>query len=244
MLSQAPGYNKHATKQHEDGKHLLTKLDIRQGNYIIDIGCGTGNVTNSIANAVGGNGLVLAIDPDRDRINIAKTQYLQPQIDWFEGSLDEYEPQVNETFDFAFSNYVFHWIENQTAGIKKVVNLLKPGGRFAFCCVTNHPIFIKDLITPLGKDGEKLISSLYYKNKTAWKELFTKNGLSINEIIAVDGYHFNDVESAMIWWEVTTHGLFAKHKLSSEQMITIKNKYPGEINIFEEEILCMIATKK
>src|ERR1700761_9073391 len=60
-----------ATRQFEFGKQLVAALNLRHGERVLDVGCGTGMLTQHIAEAVGSTGRVLGIDPLPSRIHIA-----------------------------------------------------------------------------------------------------------------------------------------------------------------------------
>ena len=56
-----------------NGLKLLRKLPIQETEVVLDLGCGTGRLTNNIAKRVI-NGKVIGIDPDEERIKIAMAE--------------------------------------------------------------------------------------------------------------------------------------------------------------------------
>ena len=50
-------------RQFEVGKVLIERLAVRSGERVFDIGCGTGLLAEHVAQLVGANGQVLAVDP-------------------------------------------------------------------------------------------------------------------------------------------------------------------------------------
>jgi len=107
------------------GENVLEMLNIRAGERILDLGCGTGYLTNEIK-LHGGN--VTGIDASADMIKKAEATY--PGINF--GAADACNFQFAEQFDAVFSNAVLHWInsEAQDAMMRSVYESLKPGGRF------------------------------------------------------------------------------------------------------------------
>jgi trans-aconitate methyltransferase len=102
---------------------LLELLEAKAGERILDLGCGTGHLTEKIA-ATGAK--VIGVDRSPEMIRQARERY--PAL-LFE-VMDAREIAFTEPFDAVFSNATLHWIkepEKLTRGIAKV---LRPGGRF------------------------------------------------------------------------------------------------------------------
>ena len=57
-FKEAEAYEKHFPKQKKEGDFLIKRLSIRQGSKVLDIGCGTGQLTKIIADIVGPTGKV------------------------------------------------------------------------------------------------------------------------------------------------------------------------------------------
>ena len=61
------------TVQLEGGKTFICKDVLPQpGGVILDLGCGTGELSAFLAELVGPHGHVIAVDPDTNRLNLAK----------------------------------------------------------------------------------------------------------------------------------------------------------------------------
>ena len=53
--------------------HLIDlRITIAEGSIVLDLGCGTGYLSSVLAERVGPSGHVIAVDPDRERIRVAK----------------------------------------------------------------------------------------------------------------------------------------------------------------------------
>ncbi len=105
------------------GESVLELLDIKPGERILDLGCGTGHLTNEIKN----NGAeVIGIDASADMI--AKAIKTYPGIDFRVADAADFH--FDEPFDAVFSNAVLHWVQKADEAIKCVYDSLKSGGRF------------------------------------------------------------------------------------------------------------------
>ena len=65
-------YHKNSSHQEEIGLKLLSKVKVPLGGLVLDLGCGTGHFATVLSELVGPEGKVVAIDPDTERIQIAK----------------------------------------------------------------------------------------------------------------------------------------------------------------------------
>lgn len=107
----------------EFGASLIDILEPVSGEKMLDVGCGTGDLTQQIfLRGVDITGL----DSSEEMITKARDKF--PEIDFVckpAGEIDE-----KEYFDAVFSNAVLHWIKNQDIVLKNVYNCLVKGGRF------------------------------------------------------------------------------------------------------------------
>ncbi len=105
------------------GEGVLALLDAKPGERILDLGCGTGQLTQKIA-ASGAH--VLGVDASADMIGQARQNYPQLQF----ALEDATELPFDSEFDAVFSNAVLHWVRDQAAAAKSIFRALKPNGRF------------------------------------------------------------------------------------------------------------------
>jgi trans-aconitate 2-methyltransferase len=105
------------------GESLLQWLAPQGGERILDLGCGTGHLTDKIANA---GAQVWGIDSSAEMIETARQNY--PHLQFEVGDAKNFA--VDEPLDAVFSNAVLHWIREADAVIDCVYRALQPGGRF------------------------------------------------------------------------------------------------------------------
>jgi trans-aconitate methyltransferase len=105
------------------GTSVLELLEAKPGEAILDIGCGTGDLTKQIQElgaSVTGN--------DYSPEMIAQARFKYPDIKFEVANAANFK--VEYPFDAIFSNAALHWIHNPDGVIKSVYEALKPGGRF------------------------------------------------------------------------------------------------------------------
>ncbi|MFY0546135.1 class I SAM-dependent methyltransferase [Brevibacillus sp. H7] len=105
------------------GKGLLDWLGPAPGEAILDLGCGTGDLTNELAEA---GAVPTGIDLSPAMIELAREKY--PSLRFLVADAETYRSE--ESFDGVFSNAALHWMKRPEAVIRTVRHALRPGGRF------------------------------------------------------------------------------------------------------------------
>lgn len=105
------------------GVKVLELLQPNEGERILDLGCGTGDLTHELVQA----GVeAVGIDLSAEMIEKARKKY--PGISFMQANAETY--RVGEPFDAVFSNAALHWMKRPELVIETIYQALKPGGRF------------------------------------------------------------------------------------------------------------------
>ena len=67
----AKSYQQVSVFQREHGKILIDDIEIHRGHVILDLGCGTGELSAYLSELVGQDGRAVAVDPDSYRVEVA-----------------------------------------------------------------------------------------------------------------------------------------------------------------------------
>ena len=124
----AEAYDQTSEQQGEMGIELLAEATLTSGGTVLDLGCGTGQLSCVLAEKVGPNGRVVAVDPDKERLALAREKHRRSNIEYLEA--DDKTFPIDQ-YDLIFLNMVIHWIHKKEL-FERVFNCLKPGGQLAF----------------------------------------------------------------------------------------------------------------
>jgi trans-aconitate methyltransferase len=119
----APLYQSSHSFVWEYGKELLSLLAPQAGERVLDVGCGTGQLTAEIARS---GARILGIDNSPAMIEQARTNFPDLQFEITDVTRISYTAE----FDAVFSNAVLHWVRDAQSAAAAISRALKPGGRF------------------------------------------------------------------------------------------------------------------
>lgn len=185
------------------GMSLVTVLDPKPGERILDIGCGTGHLTHAIAQC---GASVLGIDRSPEMIAQAQAQY--PGIEFEIADACTFRPR--EPFDAVFSNAVLHWVRPPESAAETLSAALKPGGRLVVefgghgntqaivDAIGSHPWYyptIGEYASLLERYGLETVNAVLFPRPTTiegesamrdWLKMFTSSFLSEDRIPEIE----------------------------------------------------------
>jgi trans-aconitate methyltransferase len=111
---------------------FLDTLPLRPDDHVLDLGCGSGDFTATVASRVP-DGLVVGLEPQPSLLDEARRQ-AAPNQRFIEGRVQELGSLLpaGSAFDVVMSRSVLHWVPfaDHSALLADVHRLLRPGGRF------------------------------------------------------------------------------------------------------------------
>lgn len=197
------------------GRDLLTMLRPKAGERILDVGCGTGQLTADIANS---GAEVIGLDQSVEMIATARANFPQLRFEVADIAATNYD---NE-FDAAFSNAALHWVRDQEGAITAIARALKPGGRVVFEMGGRGNIqqiwnAAKQALSDMGvKDPEKL-SPWFYPSIGEYATMLESRGLEVTVAVLFDRpTPLEGGERGLRNW-LEMFGMFASNVLGPEQ---------------------------
>ena len=118
-------YHKFQAQRSAPFYDLLSLVDVRPNLKVVDLGCGTGELTRHLADTLP-NSDVTGLDFSPQMLEKAAS-YASENLCFVQGDQSE----LTGEWDLIFSNAALHWSENHTELIPKLYRRLKPGGQIA-----------------------------------------------------------------------------------------------------------------
>lgn len=105
---------------------LLGRVSLEAPRRIVDLGCGSGNVTRLLAQRWP-HARILALDNSAEML--ARARQRSSAIEWQQADLAAW--QARERFDLVFSNAALHWLPDHATRIPRLADAVAPGGALA-----------------------------------------------------------------------------------------------------------------
>ena len=113
---------------------LLNLVEPCPGGRVVDLGCGTGELTRSLHERTEAS-MTLGIDSSRAMLE-RSVPHAGGGLSFELGDIAEWAP--SEPFDIVFSNAALHWVGDHAALFARLTAALAPGGQLAVQVPANH----------------------------------------------------------------------------------------------------------
>jgi SAM-dependent methyltransferase len=143
---------------------LVDAADIRSGDRVLDVACGTGIVARTAADRVGAAGSVVGID--RNPAMLAVAERLRPDIDWREGDASGL-PFLARSFDVVLCQAALMFFSDPRKALGEMARAIKDDGIFAIQVwdrLEDQPAyrrFIEAAARSAGTDAADLLRSSF-----------------------------------------------------------------------------------
>ena len=104
-------------------------LALPSGRQWLDVGCGTGALTEAVLAAAKPHEVV-GIDPSADFVGMAVARIVDPRVRFEIGDARAL-PMTGETFDAVVAGLVLNWVPDSDAAVAEMARVVRPGGTVA-----------------------------------------------------------------------------------------------------------------
>ena len=163
------------------GEDMLGMLDVKEGERILDIGCGNGTLTKKIKDL---GARVVGIDQSEEMIELAKSNFKEIEFHQMNAETLNFKSE----FDGIFSNAVFHWIKDQDALLTGIADSLVTGGRLVCefggygCAESVH----RELKKAFEKRGLVYHKTFYFPTIGEYAPKMESHGLKVQTALLFD----------------------------------------------------------
>lgn len=224
----------------------ITKI-IPKNSKIIDIGCATGDITFYVYNKLNNCDLIIGIDIDKNRINLAKEKYKNIEKLKFINSDAEniYNIITEKNFNLIFSSIVLHWIKNKKIVFENIYNLLGKEGYFI--SIYPHKLeYLRKRVHEYVFQNNIYNNEMYefmnnyFLSTDETKYILENIGFKILKIEEeIMSLKFNCINDFLKWYEVSSNYFFKVSYLKDEQISELEK----EESIMISNIIKIVAKK-
>ena len=120
------------------GESVMDTLAPQPGEHVLDIGCGCGHTSLSLADRVGAEGSVTGVDISAPMLAVASQLAAERNAEHTSIQFLEADAQTHtfepERYDAVFSRFGVMFFEDPVAAFANIRGALRKSGRLAFCC--------------------------------------------------------------------------------------------------------------
>tara|TARA_R110002072_G_scaffold284587_1_gene449045 strand:+ start:86389 stop:87156 length:768 start_codon:yes stop_codon:yes gene_type:complete len=164
------------------GASVIELLDPQQGERILDVGCGTGQLTAQIAKS---DATIVGIDHSPAMIEEARRLF--PGIEF--QLADAHNFSFEQQFDGVFSNAALHWISDPAKVARCISEALKANGRVAVEFGGQGNVqFLAQAIETASQEflGERLSHPWYFPGIAAFATVLEQHGMEVTQAAMID----------------------------------------------------------
>ncbi len=143
---------------------LLEMAELRPGERVLDIACGTGHVARLAAERVGITARVVGLDLNPQMLRLARSLPPPPgaTVEWLQGSALPL-PASSAVFDVVFCHQGLQYFPDRPSALREMCRTLAPGGRLALGVVGDiernpvHARLVELLERHVGPDAAEIL---------------------------------------------------------------------------------------
>jgi trans-aconitate 2-methyltransferase len=182
---------------------LIDLVRPREGMRVVDLGCGTGELTRAMHERFGARE---TIGVDSSETMLAKSATFAGRGLRFErASIQEYVAR-GETFDLVLSNAALHWVEDHAAVFARIAAMVAPGGQVAIQIPSNEDHPSHTVANEVAREApfaealaghQRLFPNLKLDEYAAWLD---RSGFAEQHVrMQVYGHHLDSREGVVEW---------------------------------------------
>ena len=126
-------YGKFGDERQRPVDDLLARVPLEAASHVYDLGCGDGRVTG-LLKARWPEATIIGVD--NSAAMLAKAREADPEIDWIEADVTEW--QAPDAADLVFANASLQWVDDHPTLFPRLARMVATGGVLAVQMPRNH----------------------------------------------------------------------------------------------------------
>lgn len=209
----------------------ILAADIKVGDSVVDVACGTGALAIAVAEHVGSNGNTVGVDINEGMLDIARSK--SSFVEWINAPAESL-PFTDNRFSCVVSQFGLMYFENQKIAIREMIRVLRPGGSIAITVwdkLENNPGLAAEEYLWHNVFGEALDEAPYrLGDKDVLRHLVEASGISEIEIHTHSGTaRFDSIES---WIHTGARGWTEDDALTDDELKLLLDTAGKELTNF------------
>ena len=156
--------------------HARTK----EGDRLLDVGCGSGAAARYASQVGGHQGNVSAIDLNAGMIAYAKSSDANAKIDWLQGDVTDM-PYDDNAFDVIVGNQLLQFLPEKEIGLAEIKRVLSPDGHLTlnvYCAPHRNPAHaaVGKALENRNVDAKGVLHPFSYNDPVVLGDLLQKAG--------------------------------------------------------------------
>ncbi|WP_222536438.1 methyltransferase domain-containing protein [Pedobacter polysacchareus] len=228
-----PGvYNKFKEERYAPFYDLLKLINKRENLKVIDLGCGTGELSLKLQQELPGS-KILGIDASKEMLMEAAT-YENENLH-FEQLDIKSKIESGEQYDLIFSNAALQWLDQHEQLWPEIIKTLKPGGQLLVQIPSNHDHFTHQTLKKIARENPFKAALKGWERSTAvldigdYAQLLFKNGAKEMTIYEKVYPHILADANAIVEWTSGTAMIPYLEHLPEDLKLQFANEYKNRL---------------
>lgn len=164
---------------------IVEAAQVRAGQRVLDVACGTGAVARVLAERVGPDGGVAGLDLNEAMLTVARRKF--PHIEWHQGDAGAL-PFADEAFDAVVCQASVMFFPDRARALREMARVVRPGGFVAvqvWASLDAQPVygpFVDIAARHAGPEAIDLLSAYWVMGDlAAVRALFEAAGMEVTD---------------------------------------------------------------
>lgn len=159
-------------------------LSVKPGQKVLDIGCGSGYIANTIQAHTGAHVYGINVSPEQiatAKVNAERSGKLGKELDFQVASMNDALPFEDNSFDAVYIMQAICYVHDPLALMKEVRRVLKPAGVFSDLSIVQLDKYdpMNQTHLTMMKNAQRVAVVTTFRPKGVYEEACTSNGFTL-----------------------------------------------------------------